>query len=114
MTDPTWNWVFKNTFDAMEEQLNKVVMSTNPYTCNTDAKYLSSFVLFMFWYFHGATSHSDMSLFHPFSDSPNIFPQVLFAVAALVILVRFISNLASGPKTFPTISNTDYCETTLL
>ena len=24
MTDPTWNWVFKNTFDAMEEQLNKV------------------------------------------------------------------------------------------
>ena len=44
MTDPTWNWVFKNTFDAMEEQLNKV----------------------------------------------------LFAIAALVILVRFISNLASG------------------
>ena len=24
MTEPTWNWVFKNTFDAMEEQLNKV------------------------------------------------------------------------------------------
>lgn len=44
MTDPTWNWVFKNTFDAIEEQLNKV----------------------------------------------------LFAIAALVILVRFISNLASG------------------
>ena len=27
MTDPTWNWVFKNTFDAMEEQLNKVCMT---------------------------------------------------------------------------------------
>ena len=23
MTDPVWNWVFKNTFDAIEEQLNK-------------------------------------------------------------------------------------------
>ena len=24
LADPSWNWVFKNTFDAMEEQLNKV------------------------------------------------------------------------------------------
>ena len=24
LVDPQWNWVFKNTFDAMEDQLNKV------------------------------------------------------------------------------------------
>ena len=28
LADPSWNWVFKNTFDAMEEQLNKVLYST--------------------------------------------------------------------------------------
>ena len=27
LADPSWNWVFKNTFDAMEEQLNKVLYS---------------------------------------------------------------------------------------
>ena len=35
------------------------------------------------------------------------FSQVLFALAALVILVRFISNLASGPNP---LSNHYYCE----
>ena len=24
LNDPAWNWVFKNTFDAIEDKLNKV------------------------------------------------------------------------------------------
>ena len=24
LNDPSWNWVFKNTFDAIEDKLNKV------------------------------------------------------------------------------------------
>ena len=28
LIDPSWNWVFKNTFDAMEEQLNKILITT--------------------------------------------------------------------------------------
>ena len=28
LSSPTWNWVFKNTFDAIEEQLNKVAHNT--------------------------------------------------------------------------------------
>ena len=28
LSSPTWNWVFKNTFDAIEEQLNKVAHKT--------------------------------------------------------------------------------------
>ena len=37
LADPSWNWVFKNTFDAMEEQLNKVytlcIIHTNVQKC---------------------------------------------------------------------------------
>ena len=29
LVDPQWNWVFKNTFDAMEDQLNKVSRAGN-------------------------------------------------------------------------------------
>lgn len=29
LVDPQWNWVFKNTFDAMEDQLNKVSRARN-------------------------------------------------------------------------------------
>ena len=28
LSDPSWNWVFKNTFDAVEEQLNKILIAT--------------------------------------------------------------------------------------
>ena len=34
---------------------------------------ISLFVLFLFWYFHGAISHLEMFLFHPFSHSPRYF-----------------------------------------
>ena len=27
LSDPSWNWVFKNTFDAVEEQLNKILIA---------------------------------------------------------------------------------------
>ena len=27
LSDPTWNRVFKNTYDAIEEQLNKILVS---------------------------------------------------------------------------------------
>ena len=28
LSDPSWNWVFKNTFDSVEEQLNKILIAT--------------------------------------------------------------------------------------
>ena len=59
LNDPSWNWVFKNTFDAIEDKLNKV--------CKNNIR------------------------------GPNlILLQTLFVISGLGILVRFISNLASG------------------
>ena len=58
LNDPSWNWVFKNTFDAIEDKLNKV------------------------W----------KTIWNSFDE----YLQTLFVVSGLGILVRFISNLASG------------------
>lgn len=30
LNDPSWNWVFKNTFDAIEDKLNKVCTALMP------------------------------------------------------------------------------------
>ena len=35
LADPSWNWVFKNTFDAMEEQLNKVQICPSRFLDNS-------------------------------------------------------------------------------
>ena len=59
LNDPSWNWVFKNTFDAIEDKLNKV--------CEKHQRFFDNFDL-----------------------------QTLFVTSGLGILVRFISNLASG------------------
>ena len=66
LADPSWNWVFKNTFDAMEEQLNKV---------------LPFFKLCLKMYTLYVKSKSF---------------QILLATASVGIAVRFLSNLASG------------------
>ena len=61
LNDPSWNWVFKNTFDAIEDKLNKV--------CRNNIR--GPLIIF-------------------------ISLQTLFVISGLGILVRFISNLASG------------------
>ena len=61
LNDPSWNWVFKNTFDAIEDKLNKV--------CKKNVRGPLIIVILL---------------------------QTLFVTSGLGILVRFISNLASG------------------
>ena len=61
LNDPSWNWVFKNTFDAIEDKLNKV--------CKKNITVPLIILILL---------------------------QTLFVTSGLGILVRFISNLASG------------------
>ena len=112
MTDPTWNWVFKNTFDAMEEQLNKVSIEHFRW-----AFFWTSSVIW--WPIKQKLDltqycqiHNTISIFLRIRESSYILRilQVLFALAALVILVRFISNLASGPNKSPIILRNNFSQ----